>query len=738
MLMGKLWGNVPRTEHRSQGKTAGLNLKQTSHMSDRSNDFSHRRMWAGSVLFQSMFLLALLMLLASAANAVQRGQENLPVYTSPIDITGFRVELHVVAPDRETGKPTDIALPTGMLGPKMSAFFNTPLSTQIDTFWSSTPDPNNNNKTQRELACTGPKGIIFQVEKAVSQIGSGFHAYDISCNLATKGQLLVKQVGSVMFLGYLLTGNKVSFAATTPGTCHAGNGAPVCPNDPRFTVTFASEIVTEVRTPDLCHLMAEGAEVVTQGVNIEGSNLAGSLGQLTDSLFLGHKFTGAERAIQATQTAVPLPLDTTFKELRDSAACTGKDPVLRRTLAAFRDFETEIQSRQIVFRLSHAGIAAPTLQAPDAAAKAQAPSQPSFTRPMISTSQPIARAGTAVQVSGQYFPANMDFSTTLPVTFGHGGYGGNSIILGGGGPCFAPGATELQWGPANGPARVERLAGDAVGGCISRYGARNLVPGTVYQFRARDCDAVTCSPWSQLLRVTTAAVDPNRGRVILTIDGEAAAAGGGAVGGRASVRSIGRASTVQSTTVSQSASGRATNMGSVSATRGPALGVLMAGQGTQLGSAMTTTLGTFDATVTIPANLSPGPHTIRATSDSATAEVAITVSGASAGGGRASIMMVGLLRGETGCPNHPISSTQTDASFMLFGSGFAAGPVTLHLDAPNAPAVGTATARPDGSFCQQMAGIPGRLAGAHNLVAVQNGAMQAQTQITFVPPSVVR
>src|SRR4029077_5740785 len=224
MLMGKSWGNVPRTEHRSPGKTSGLNLKQTSHVNDRNNDFSQRRMWTGRLLFQSMFLLALLMLLASAANAVQRGQENLPVYTSPIDITGFRVELHVSAPDRETGRPIDIALPIDLLGPKMKAFFNTPLSTQMDTFWSGTPDHNNGGKTQRELACTGPKGINFQVEKAVSQIGSGFHAYDISCNLASKGQLLVKQVGSVMFLGYLLTGNKVSFAATTPGTCHAGNG----------------------------------------------------------------------------------------------------------------------------------------------------------------------------------------------------------------------------------------------------------------------------------------------------------------------------------------------------------------------------------------------------------------------------------------------------------------------------------------------------------------------------------
>jgi hypothetical protein len=118
-LMRKSWENVPRTEHRLPGKTAGLNLKQTSRMSD-SNDFSQRWSWPGRVLFQSIFLLALLMLLASAANAAQQGQGNLPVYTSPIDITGFRVELHVSAPDRETGRPIDIALPIGLLGPKMS------------------------------------------------------------------------------------------------------------------------------------------------------------------------------------------------------------------------------------------------------------------------------------------------------------------------------------------------------------------------------------------------------------------------------------------------------------------------------------------------------------------------------------------------------------------------------------------------------------------------------------------
>jgi len=48
---------------------------------------------------------------------------------------------------------------------------------------------------------------------------------------------------------------------------------------------------------------------------------------------------------------------------------------------------------------------------------------------------------------------------------------------------------------------------------------------------------------------------------------------------------------------------------------------------------------------------------------------------AAGAGGQASLMMVGLLNGQTGCPNHPITSTQTDDTFRLFGALFAAGSV---------------------------------------------------------------
>lgn len=614
-----------------------------------------------------------LLVFGSPMLRAQPGSGNLPVYTSPIDITGLKLQLRAVAPDRDSGRPVDVALPVGLIGPKMNQLFSTPLSTQIDQYWNTNLDPKT-GMTARQAACDGKDGIKQQVAKQVAKRGSSYSAYDISCNLATKGQLVVKQIGSTMILAYLLTSNTVSFASTSPDTCRAGSGTPVCPNDPRFTVRFATEIVTTVRTPALCQLIAEGGTVYVVAASFEATNGAAEVAKF----FGGQDFVAGEVAITNTVRNQPLPLDDAFKELRTSDACTGRTPGVSRILSAFRDLETVIDLRQgIILRTTHTGIVAPTLDGsnPGSPSNVQIPSVPSFTRPMISTAQPLVNAGNAVQASGQYFPPNTNLTTAFPVTLRHGGYGGNSSL----GVCSG-GATELGWGPVGGAQGLQRLQADAQGRCAANYDATNLTPNTTYQFRARDCDTVTCSPWSPTLRMTTAKVDPAKGRVVLTLDG-----------------------------------------------------------GTPVGAATINAQGTFTTSITIPAGTSPGAHALRAVASDAKAEVAIQVATSSPTGvSRASIMMVGLLRGETGCPNHPIRSTQTDDTFVLFGAGFAAGPVTIRLDTATGVSLGTATVRPDGSICQRMQSAPGNKAGAHKLVAVQNGAVVAQADVTFVLPSGVR
>ena len=621
------------------------------------------------------FALAVSQLGAGGVAKAQSNPDLLPVFTSAIDVTGLKLQLRAAAPDRESGKLIDVALPLDLVGPKFNQLLSTPLSSQLDQYWNVTPDPIT-KQTPRQAACDAPGGIRQQVANQVAAQGPPYVAYDVTCDLAATGKLLAKQVGSTMYLAYLLTGNTVTFASTSPQTCKAGHGTPVCPNDPRFRITFASEITTVMRTPSLCGIAAEDGTVNVVAASFEATNGAAGIGRL----FAGQKFVAGEEALTHTVQHRPLPVDASLGELRTSDACTRKNPDLVRLLVAFRDLETVIDPRQgIILRAIHAGIAQPSLDVPNPGftGPATPPSVPSFTRPTVSTAQPLVTAGNPVQVAGQHFPANLDLTTSLPVTLHHGGYGANSTILGG--VCFH-GVTNLQWGPAGAPPRLVPLPGGPQGECAPSFRATGLTPNTSYAFSARDCDPITCSPSSATARATTGRIDANRGAVALTLDA-----------------------------------------------------------GTPIGRAVADAAGAFQATAAIPANTPAGAHTIHAVAAGAKADAAIQVVAASPSGARpVSIMMVGLLSGESGCPNHPISSTAAGNTFMLFGSGFSTGVATVRLDTATGAALGTAAVRADGSLCQSMNAPPVSQAGAHSLLAIQNGAVVTRLPVTFVVPSVVR
>lgn len=685
-------------------------------------------------------------------------QDNLPIYTSPIDITSGRIHLIAVAPDREGGEPIEIALPVGWLGPKMSKLTNTPIGAQLDDYWNNSINPKT-GLTPRQEACDGKEGMKRQVEKQVRKIGSGFSAYDIACNLATSGIVVVKQVGSTLYLSYQLLNNTVDFYATTPVTCHRDHGTPFCPNDPQFSVRLAIEVWTIVRTPHVCQMTAEGGTVDLHAVQIDTHNVSGDLARnFLDTLFLGNKFPAAELAIQAVEKQMPLPLDDSLKELRESAACTDRSNPAARVLAAFSELETSIELPEgIILRITHPAIAAPRFQnislpyGPDTCldgfvwrdafagdhvcvtpetrdqaaydnSQAEArrdpngaygpftcvqgyvwrvarpddlvcvtpemrdqtaydnsqasgrrvlgsPEYPSFTRPNI-TVQPIANAGDTVQINGQFFPPTLD-PTILALYLERDT---TSACNGG--------ATELEWGVAGSQLRVDKLRVQG-GGCAARYELKQLQPATTYQFRARDCDAVTCSPWSDAVELGTGSVSANAGAVVLTLDG-----------------------------------------------------------GIILGTATVTAEGTFVAAVTIPADTQAGSHTMQAVSGSAQAQVGVEVANPNTGGGTATIVLTGSYFGETGCPTHPLpdyaQKITTDETFPLFGAGFAPGAVTLYLDTAGGLDLGTAPVGADGTFCQEFQGPPTTFLGDHTLVAVQNSVVQATIPVTVIRPTIVR
>ena len=200
----------------------------------------------------------------------------------------------------------------------MSQFFSAPLSTQFDQYWNA-KDPNT-GMTPRETACDGPDGIKQQVIKQTAKRGPSYSAYNISCDLAASGQMLVKQYGSTLILAYLLTNNTVSFASTSPQTCSPENGSIFCPNNPRFTIHFATEIVTVVRTDGLCQLFADNGTVYVVAASFDFHNASAEFAHFVS----GQDFVAGEAGITSTVQHVPLPIDDAFNELRTGNACTGK------------------------------------------------------------------------------------------------------------------------------------------------------------------------------------------------------------------------------------------------------------------------------------------------------------------------------------------------------------------------------------------------------------------------------
>ena len=612
------------------------------------------------------------MLLAPAGEAYAQpdpSSVNLPVFTSAIDVTGLPLVMRVSAPDRESGALVDIPLPPGFLGPRFSRLLAAPISVQFDRFWSVDAT---RGQTVRASACDGPGGIRERVTAQVAKLGRT--AYDISCDLASNGEVLVKQSGSTLFLAYLLRNNAVTFRSTSPQTCSPGNGSIFCPNDPRFTVKFAIQIMTVVRAGGICELFAEDGQVFIQGASFESENAAAEIAML----FAGQRFVAAEAAMTKTVGRQPLPLDDALKELREGDLCAKRLPGADRMLFAFREFQPEIDLRRgIVLHATHAGILPPvvTVAQPTPSGGLPPSRVPSLVRPMISTAQPLVKAGDTVSLRGQHFPTAVNLATALPVSLEHDSRN-PSVILGAapGGVCFNGGGTDFEFGPVGGALRIQRLPATAPGACAPGSTAQPLTPLTSYQFRARDCDPFTCSPWSAIARATTAGLDRSSGSVVLALDRQM-----------------------------------------------------------PLGAATIDGSGRFDTPVTIPVGTPPGAHTIRAANRGSTAVAEVTVQVvAAAGGGQASIMMVGVLAGEAGCPNHPLTSTQTDDTFMLFGAGFAAGSVAVSLDTPGGLQLGTAVVRPDGSICERMRSPAASMAGPHVLVATQGGTMVARTSVTFV------
>lgn len=691
---------------------------------------------------RTSFLSALTITCFMTFSAPTRAQ-NLPIYTSPIDITGGRLSITAFAPDRNSGGMVPLPIPAAAFGPRMTALTSAPINVLMDGRWNGTPAQAAAGTSPRRQACDGPSGVKVQVARQASANGST--AYDINCNFGTTGQVFVKQVGSTLYLSYQVLNNTANFRTTSHLTCHPGNGSLLCPNDPSFEVRFAVEVLTVIWTPSLCTIRAEAPDVYLHGVQIESHNFASDLALFYDAAFGGNRFLAGELAMQARETRAPLTVDDAFNELRSSTACTGNSAE-SGALRTFSQFEAIVKMPQgIELRATHPPIPAPRIQnvslpygidtceqgyvwreaypgdhvcvipqtrtqaardnaladsrrapnggpfgpntcqqgyvwrearigdlvcvppqtrsqtAEDNTAAAshrvlQPSSIPSFTRPSI-TAPPVVAAGANFRVLGQFFPPTLD-PTTIQIFMERDG---NSACLGG--------ATELKT-LRTGAAAVSVLLPATKGSmssCNYRHDVKGLLTSMQYHFLARDCDAVTCSAWSNVFETMTGSQSINSAQLILD-------------------------------------------------------------NGVNLGNVATRDNGTFEAAVTMPISTSTGAHKLAATSGLASDSIDIQVIGSQAA---ARIMVTGAYFGDQGCPMRPapnaITATQ---SFTLFGSGFQPGSVNIRLDSADGSSLGSATAQADGTFCAYFSGPSSSSTGAHNLVAVQNGSLRATLAVS--------
>jgi Fibronectin type III domain len=279
--------------------------------------------------------------------------------------------------------------------------------------------------------------------------------------------------------------------------------------------------------------------------------------------------------------------------------------------------------------------------------------------------------------------------------------------------------------PASGAPGASMTA--QVPGNQSTYQLENITPGTAYVFTVQGCD---------LILFPTAGVDCATSSAPYTVAPYAPlVTGGGTIIGNVSASiSLSPPTVTSGNSVTVTGSAFPPNDGPVSlgyswSTTNPNGGPSSGGG---IGTPVTTVSaqGGFSATLTIPSDIPPTSVTVSAQSNSAKATATLQVVAPSAKG------TLTLIYSPQG--SGAVTDFAPDTSgFVLSGTNFAPGQVTIFLDSPQGPQLAVATVAANGTFNQAFepssAQIGGKY-GQHTLVAVQNGAVQGQLSVTVDQP----
>lgn len=372
--------------------------------------------------------LALLPILAAAAALILSSVTAPRVHADGggVDITGKPIQLHAARQDPLSGKITDQASPLDKLPDPAKQIFSTPLSAQMDQFWSGTAAPM----------------ICDEVSKLQGAGTGGFHAYDVTCSLAKTGKLSASQQGDRIVLSYSLPSNVIETYVTTPITCAPGHGTFLCPTDPKISFTVDVELQAAIIAPGpLCDLHVDPTPTVRfHNANLDSQDLTADIGKdlytLWTLILNDDPVAALENNIDKVVLAQPLPLASQFASLT-SAFCSG---ALSTSGDSWRLTASVDPAQGVVFQLL------------------DVPPTPSLFRPMLIPEQPLVAAGGTLGLDGKDFPSKM---TSVLITLDNGLMLGSATLNGDG--TFST--------------TVTIPAGATAGSHTLHAGGSNLIPG---------------------------------------------------------------------------------------------------------------------------------------------------------------------------------------------------------------------------------------------------------------------
>jgi hypothetical protein len=352
--------------------------------------------------------------------------------------------------------------------------------------------------------------------------------------------------GHRILLDYWVPDNTVTFKVTTPYTCAESNA--VCAADPQFTLSFDIDIQLTLTEDDPttfpnslgCPLSVSALQFVTlravDGGDVSGQiqdALAAAAAEVSTSANTGAAsgqplVTTAGLAATAAKLAVKLAgigVDAIGNNgLRDTVSAdlsflsipwsidTGWNPAVQgfnafdrgcaaaASLGITRFDASATPDGSLRFTLVHAQDPAPMIDV------SLAQGYPNLSSPAIAANVSEVHAGDSFTLSGSNFRVPQ----------------GTQIQLVWDGAAHPVGWSEVRWGPKGGP--LTTMTVDATRQYVtgpSSYQVSRLTPGATYQFQVRDCDVLTCTPWSAEADVATAG--SGAGQVAVCLDSVAPA-----------------------------------------------------------------------------------------------------------------------------------------------------------------------------------------------------------------------